>query len=691
MSSTSARSFNGSAQWFNRADHAALSVGDARLCLVAWVRPGAITDYLSAVDKRDGTGAATGIEYLFRQDDVGHLQWIVGDGTNLGVVTSTEVMLADTWYLAVGYHDPTANEISLSLTKKGDARAAFETPIAWTTGILDGTAGLSIGQPGDFASATYRWNGSVAAVGVCKPSTGVMATLAGAIADSVLNSGNGKVYSDLTAQERTDWGVSAWYDLDEPNATDNAVESVGGLTATANGDPGVAAGPSVASITVTSPVQYQTFQRDTSDEADIVITGTYSGTPTEIEASFNGGAYATIDDSPAGGTFSASLTGQAAGQGTLTVRFTDDTDVNDTVADVGIGDIFIVAGQSNALGEGTNPQTYSHATLKATMYDEANSWRELADPNDGTHTVGNGSCWPLVATLLMADTGLPVAFLVTAVEGSGLVNPTDWQDNGDDYEACVTAATNSGINSARAILWYQGESDVINGSVSAVQYAAALSAMLDDLQTDLTMPTLRLLAANLATLSFVGSTRAKLDAIRDGIADAIIADADILSGPVLCDLDTSGGDGAHLKTDVHMQTLANRWWRAIDAAFFGATLGGPQARKKGIYFSGDEVYVTWQSGRRPWTGGTDTTGWSVTDNGGARTVSSASGTNTITLVCDQALVAPVTVGFASFNDAAAATLLDTGTYPSPPESFTGEAATAGNPPSRSSMFRLLIP
>ncbi len=50
-----------------------------------------------------------------------------------------------------------------------------------------------------------------------------------------------------------------------------------------------------ALLAITTPKQYQMIQRDASDEADILITGTHSGIESGgIEASFNGGAYVTI-------------------------------------------------------------------------------------------------------------------------------------------------------------------------------------------------------------------------------------------------------------------------------------------------------------------------------------------------------------------------------------------------------------
>lgn len=80
------------------------------------------------------------------------------------------------------------------------------------------------------------------------------------------------------------------------------------------------------SITLTSP-----------DTFSILVEGTYTGTPTGIEANFDGQGWVEIDDSPGGGTFSAYLTGLTAGSGNLQVRHTDATGVTDGKANVSVG------------------------------------------------------------------------------------------------------------------------------------------------------------------------------------------------------------------------------------------------------------------------------------------------------------------------------------------------------------------
>jgi len=61
------------------------------------------------------------------------------------------------------------------------------------------------------------------------------------------------------------------------------------------------------SINITNPKSYQVIQRNNSNQADINISGTYTGLPTTIEASWNGGSYQVIDINPVGGVYSGTL------------------------------------------------------------------------------------------------------------------------------------------------------------------------------------------------------------------------------------------------------------------------------------------------------------------------------------------------------------------------------------------------
>lgn len=237
---------------------------------------------------------------------------------------------------------------------------------------------------------------------------------------------------------------------------------------------------------VTFPKTRHVFQREGAT-TDLVLEGTWpvltEPAPSGIEARYKGGAWtdigATID---AGGTWSGTLTGQTDGQGTLEVRRTDTPADTKSVLYVGVGDVFLVAGQSNAQGHFDNYQTYTHATLKAGMFRKTSLVPDnLVDPTSSN--ADRGTVWPPLATHIMADQSVPVLFITAAKGGSGLVDPPNWEPGRDIYRDCIAQVAASRVTGIKAILWYQGENEAAY-SVTGAAYKTALSAMLDGMHMD---------------------------------------------------------------------------------------------------------------------------------------------------------------------------------------------------------------
>lgn len=308
-------------------------------------------------------------------------------------------------------------------------------------------------------------------------------------------------------------------------------------------------------VTITSPVQYQLFQRDTIT-GQISISGSYSGSPTAIEASFNGGAYGIIDSSPSGGMFSGVLDG-AIGQGTLLVRgIGDDTDPV-SVSNVAVGDIYWVIGQSNALGHATNNQ--SAATATPVTVSSAAAWGLFGDPN----SAGYGTPYPLLAQLIWDDGAIPTAFINTA-EGSSAISQhqsdSAWADPGPVTARYVDSCE---ITKIRAFLFYQGESDSTPELASS--YLAGLRSSL---------AFYRGLFADSPPVFVVRMHGAwdgdGTDTKQVQAAQAIVwGDDGILPGPDLIGM-TASGD-VHWESDAEMIMLARKWFNSLDSVFnFGA-------------------------------------------------------------------------------------------------------------------------
>jgi hypothetical protein len=323
-------------------------------------------------------------------------------------------------------------------------------------------------------------------------------------------------------------------------------------------------------ITISQPTQYRVFQR-AGTTGDIAISGLYVNGPHEVEARFNGGSWQSIGTGSIG-YYSGTLTGQAQGQGTLEVRIASSPATTASVTLVGIGDIFIIAGQSNASGAGTNNQVYTHATLKAALFGNDYLWHDLIDPTDtGLNQVdtvssdgsggeiGKGTVWPLLATHFLASQGIPCAFVPCALGGSGIVAwlpGANHQNRATLYGSMVYRALQVG---AKAILMWEGEANAAAG-----MSRATFNGHLDTIANALVVDT----GAKLMPCKFqrcASIADADEDAINGAIGDAWADNMNVLTGPDLSVL--SSDDDNHLKSDVNLAAAAALWWSSLQAAF----------------------------------------------------------------------------------------------------------------------------
>lgn len=159
-----------------------------------------------------------------------------------------------------------------------------------------------------------------------------------------------------------------------------------------------------------------------------------------------------------------------------------------TTATFSVGDVFIVAGQSNAANHG-EVETQSTNPLNRSFSPASGNWGMLGDPlpfasnwkmpQFGSKSFFGGSPWPTFADGLSYKTGFPVGMASVAWGGSSL---SQWLYGGNDG---YTSYTNEGplvnylIKTAQrlpncgfaAVLWHQGESDSILGTSQAVYKA----------------------------------------------------------------------------------------------------------------------------------------------------------------------------------------------------------------------------
>jgi hypothetical protein len=283
-----------------------------------------------------------------------------------------------------------------------------------------------------------------------------------------------------------------------------------------------AAASAAPSLHIAKPAAYQVVQRSAGGTADIVVSGTYTGSPSAIEARWCGGGWVVIDPAPADGRYTGVLAGQTAGQGRLEVRFAGQTSVRTSHSTVGVGDVFVIAGQSNASGRAATSQKWKHTTLVACMCGNDRRWKVLRDPVDSV--VGQrdavsregipvgGSIWPLLATRIMRDQSVPVAFIPVPKGGSSVAG---WRRDEARPESPQTLYGNMlrrarAAGDVRAILYWGGEIDGGMLHRTGPEYLALFDPIARAVQRDFGVP---LIKAQIGEVRWkMGTT--SLDAVR---------------------------------------------------------------------------------------------------------------------------------------------------------------------------------
>ncbi len=173
-------------------------------------------------------------------------------------------------------------------------------------------------------------------------------------------------------------------------------------------------------VSISTPLEQQVCQRNDKDQAGVVIAGVLNGDADVIEAKAdlapgveNGEAvgwteFAKAKD-VADGKFTGRLLLKAGGWYTITVRARRGKEIvgEATIKKVGVGEVFVTAGQSNSANYGRPRQT---AKDDRVVYFNGKSFVPAKDPIPGGCGSG-GSVWPIVGDLVAKSQRVPVCFL----------------------------------------------------------------------------------------------------------------------------------------------------------------------------------------------------------------------------------------------------------------------------------------
>ncbi|MCA9009248.1 MAG: neutral/alkaline non-lysosomal ceramidase N-terminal domain-containing protein [Planctomycetaceae bacterium] len=127
------------------------------------------------------------------------------------------------------------------------------------------------------------------------------------------------------------------------------------------------------------------------------------------------------------------------------------------VEPIGVGEVFVVAGQSYATNCNDERLTVADPQQRVVAFDSAKqTWAVANDPQPVFDGSDGGSIWPPLGDALAKEFGVPIGFANVAIGGS---SSAQWLPEGNMLPRLISAGESLG--SFRAVLWQQGESDVI--------------------------------------------------------------------------------------------------------------------------------------------------------------------------------------------------------------------------------------
>ena len=353
-------------------------------------------------------------------------------------------------------------------------------------------------------------------------------------------------------------------------------------------------------LEVLEPVDCQVVQRADGDAADVRVRGRLAaaaaGTAFEVALGESPRAWLPIARVEAG--FDGRIRVPAGGWHRLRVRAVRDGGVvAETAVDrVGVGEIFVVAGQSNAANHGETKQR--PASDRVVAFDGAR-WRVADDPQPGA-SGGGGSFLPAFGDAIVAAFDVPVGFVACGIgatsvrewlpAGTTFPHPPTieqrvrrtpdggWASDGRAFDALVARMRPFGVRGFRAVLWHQGESDANQRDPSrtlpGALYRDHLGRIIAASRAEIGWDAPWFVA--MATYHVPGDEawpdirEAQAAVARDGLAFAG-PDTDALKGP----LRERGGTGVHF-SDAGLRAHGAAW---ADAVVPWIRAGGPPAAR----------------------------------------------------------------------------------------------------------------
>ena len=261
-----------------------------------------------------------------------------------------------------------------------------------------------------------------------------------------------------------------------------------------------------------------------------------------------------------GPLFEATVQVPAGGWYRLEVRcrVSDDAVAVGVVEPIGVGEVFIVAGQSYATNCNDERFKVTEPEARVVAFDSAKeTWGVANDPQPVFDGSEGGSIWPPLGDALAKELRVPIGFVNVAVGGTSSMQ---WMPDGTLHPRLIKAGQTLGR--FRAVLWQQGESDVI-AKTSTEQYVANVVKIRDTTVRAWGIEPPWLLAKSTLHPTVYNDPAGEAR-IRNGI-DELVKKAGFRAGP---DTDTLAGENrGDAKSRRHFSSIGQRnaaeMWLAV--------------------------------------------------------------------------------------------------------------------------------
>ncbi|UHG90957.1 sialate O-acetylesterase [Spirosoma oryzicola] len=358
-------------------------------------------------------------------------------------------------------------------------------------------------------------------------------------------------------------------------------------------------------VKITYPESRAVFQRGNDDFSTIYISGNYyqpvDSVQARVVAEQSGQGinteWATVQRNPQGGIFQSSLRAKGGWYRLEVQAFSGGAIVGtDVIRKVGVGEVFIITGQSNAQGfqnfgalgasdDRVNCVTYDNSTANSLNDPPAPTFQQLGASSLIGPRGQSAWCWGVLGDLIAKQYNVPVLFINTAWQATTINN---WKESADgqitkNIFALGTPNENfpagmpyanllialryyCSLQGLRAVLWQQGENDNVPLHSSRKVYSEGMQYLVNKTRSD----TDRYPAWVLARSSYnVGEVSQDIIQAQNDVINTY--NNNVFAGPFTDNIQIPRYEGNVHFGGEGLQQLGQAWFNSLNAIFFATS------------------------------------------------------------------------------------------------------------------------